>query len=148
MIFENQNYSNFFCFTIHNKTEQKLFLGIFFFFFKILYVSPKKTSFVILCSEVWQGGFQLLLILGLLGMYFDVAMVFVTKSSLLFRLDVAILCCLCSNCGRAIVWVKTNDNNNCLFYNHFWPFFCQLYVYLSQKQGSDGHFKMLKESKS
>ena len=31
-------------------------------------------------------------ILGLLGMYFDAAVVFVTKSSLLFRLTVAILC--------------------------------------------------------
>ena len=26
-----------------------------------------------------------------------------------------------------IVWVKTNDNNNCQFYDHFWPFFCQLH---------------------
>ena len=33
-----------------------------------------------------------MLILGLLGMYFDAAVVFVTKSSLLFRLAVAILC--------------------------------------------------------
>ena len=31
-------------------------------------------------------GFQFMLILGLLGMYFDAAVVFVTKSSLLFRL--------------------------------------------------------------
>ena len=37
--------------------------------------------------------FQFMLILGLLGMYFDAAVVFVTKSSLLFRLAVAILCC-------------------------------------------------------
>jgi hypothetical protein len=36
-------------------------------------------------------GFQFMLILGLLGMYFDAAVVFVTKSSLLFRLAVAIL---------------------------------------------------------
>ena len=36
--------------------------------------------------------FQFMLILGLLGMYFDAAVVFVTKSSLLFRLAVAILC--------------------------------------------------------
>ena len=47
----------------------------------------------------------------------------------------------------SIVWVKTNDNNNCPFYNHFWPFFCQLYVYLSQKGGSDGHFEVLNGSK-
>ena len=33
-----------------------------------------------------------MLILGLLGMYFDAAVVFVTNSSLLFRLAVAILC--------------------------------------------------------
>ena len=33
-----------------------------------------------------------MLILGLLGMYFDAAVVFVAKSSLLFRLAVAILC--------------------------------------------------------
>ena len=33
-----------------------------------------------------------MLILGLLGMYFDAAVVFVTNSSILFRLAVAILC--------------------------------------------------------
>ena len=33
----------------------------------------------------------MMLILGLLGMYFDAAVVFVTNSSLLFRLAVAIL---------------------------------------------------------
>ena len=33
-----------------------------------------------------------MLILGLLGMYFDAAVVFVTNSLLLFRLAVAILC--------------------------------------------------------
>ena len=38
-----------------------------------------------------KGGFQLMLILGLLVMYFDAAVVFVTKSSLLFRLALAIL---------------------------------------------------------
>ena len=34
-----------------------------------------------------------MLILGLLGMYFDAAVVFVTNSKLFFRLAVAILCC-------------------------------------------------------
>ena len=34
-----------------------------------------------------------MLILGLLGMYFDAAVVFVTKSSLFFKLAMAILCC-------------------------------------------------------
>ena len=37
-------------------------------------------------------GFQFILILDLLGMYFDAAVVFVTKFSLLFRLAVAIIC--------------------------------------------------------
>ena len=27
------------------------------------------------------------------------------------------------------------------FYNHFWPFFCQLHLYYSQNLGADGHFK-------
>ena len=43
---------------------------------------------------VWKGGFQLMLILGLLGMYFDAAMVFFTISSLLFRMAMAMLCLL------------------------------------------------------
>jgi hypothetical protein len=38
-----------------------------------------------------KGGFQLKLILGLLGMYFDAAVVFVTRQTLLLRLAVAIL---------------------------------------------------------
>jgi hypothetical protein len=37
-------------------------------------------------------GFQLMLILGLLGMYFDAAVVFVTSQTLLFRLALAKLC--------------------------------------------------------
>jgi hypothetical protein len=36
-------------------------------------------------------GFQFMLILGLLGMYFDAAVVFITKFSLLLKLAVAIL---------------------------------------------------------
>ena len=38
-----------------------------------------------------KGGFQLMLILGLLGMYFDAVVVFVTSQTLLFRLALAIL---------------------------------------------------------
>ena len=38
-----------------------------------------------------------MLILGLLGMYFDAAVVFVTSQTLLFRLALAILCCVCCN---------------------------------------------------
>ena len=33
------------------------------------------------------------------------------------------------------------------FYYHIWPFFCQLYGYLSQKWDSDGHFQVLNRSK-
>ena len=36
-------------------------------------------------------------ILGLLGMYFDASEVFVINFSLLFRLALGILCCICSN---------------------------------------------------
>ena len=43
-------------------------------------------------SEVWKREFQLMLILGLIGIYFDAAVVFVKKTSILFRLAVAILC--------------------------------------------------------
>ena len=46
MIFENRKFSdhskNFFCLTIHKKTEQKLFLGNFFFVPKKFFVSLKK----------------------------------------------------------------------------------------------------------
>ena len=47
----------------------------------------------------------------------------------------------------SILWVKTNDNNNCQFYDRFWPFFRQLYIYLSQNWGSDSHFGILNRSK-
>ena len=43
-------------------------------------------------------GFQFMLILGLLGMYFDAAVVFVTNFSLFFRLAVAILCQVLHTC--------------------------------------------------
>ena len=46
-----------------------------------------------------------------------------------------------------IVWIKTNNNNKWLFYDYFWPFFCQLYTHLSQNWGSDGHFDVLNRSK-
>ena len=48
-----------------------------------------------------------MLILGLLGIYFDAAVVFVTKSSLFFRLAVAILCTV-----DIIVHEKTNKCYN------------------------------------
>ena len=52
----------------------------------------KKQFLKILWSEVWKGGFQLMQILGLLGMYFDAVVVEVEKYLLLFRLALAILC--------------------------------------------------------
>ena len=51
----------------------------------------KKQFLTILWSEVWKWGFPLMQILGLLGMFFDAAVVFVTNSSLLFRFAMAIL---------------------------------------------------------
>ena len=47
-------------------------------FFQIGYVN-KKQLLKILWSEVWKGGFQLMQILGLLGMYFDAVVVEVEK---------------------------------------------------------------------
>ena len=41
---------------------------------------------------VWKGGFQLMQILGLLGMYFDAVVVEVKTFLLLFRLALTILC--------------------------------------------------------
>jgi hypothetical protein len=49
-------------------------------------ILSKKNTFEILWSEVW-----LMLILGLIGMYFDAAVVFLTNSQLFFWLAVAIL---------------------------------------------------------
>ena len=54
-------------------------------FWKFLF---SKIYFI---KKVWKGGFQLMLILGLLGMYFDAVVVFVTSQTLLFRLALAIL---------------------------------------------------------
>ena len=55
----------------------------------------KKQFLKILWSEVWKGGFQLMQILVLLGMYFDAVVVFVTSQTILFRLALAILWYLC-----------------------------------------------------
>ena len=50
-----------------------------------------------------------MLILGLLGMYFDAAVVFVTNSLLLFRLAVVILCVE----GSAVIRVKSKVPRSC-----------------------------------
>ena len=81
----------FFCFTIHKKLNKSCFLEKLFLFLKKKIVSLKKTSFEILWSEVWKGGFQLMLILGLLGMYFDAVVAEVKTCLLLFRFALAIL---------------------------------------------------------
>ena len=52
----------------------------------------KKQFLTILWSEVWNGGLQLIQILGLLGMYFDDVVVEVQTFLLLFRLALVILC--------------------------------------------------------
>ena len=55
----------------------------------------KEQFLKILWSEVrqvWKGGFQLIHILDLLGMYFDAVLVKVKTFLLLFRLALAILC--------------------------------------------------------
>ena len=51
----------------------------------------KKKNLKTLWSEVWKGGFQLMQILGLFGMYFDSVVVEVEKYLLFFRLALAIL---------------------------------------------------------
>ena len=51
----------------------------------------RKPFLKILWSEVWKEGFQLMLIISLLGMDFDTVVVFVTNSSHLFRFAVAML---------------------------------------------------------
>ena len=51
----------------------------------------KKQFSKILQSEVWKKVFQLMQILGLLGMYFDAVIVEVKKYLLFFRLALAIL---------------------------------------------------------
>ena len=54
---------------------------------------------------------------------------------------------VCTIKKLCIVWIKTNNNSKWLFYHYFWPFSCQLYVYLSQNWSSDGHFDKLNRSK-
>ena len=51
----------------------------------------KKQFLKILQSKVWEGRFQLIQILGLMGMYFDAVVVKVKMFLLLFKLALAIL---------------------------------------------------------
>ena len=73
--------------------EQKIFFQgttfvQFFMFCKAMYWFLK----IYFIKNVWKVGFQLMLILGLPGMYFDAVVVFVTSQTLLLRLAFAILC--------------------------------------------------------
>ena len=62
----------------------------------------KKQFLKNLWREVWKGGFQLMQILGLLGMYFDAVVVEVEKFLLFFfKLALAILCSVhCTTSGN------------------------------------------------
>ena len=76
--------------------KKKISMNNLCFVFHVLYSKKKFGAIQIFLKiyfikNVWKVGFQFMLILGLLGMYFDAAVVFVMKSSLFFRLAVTIL---------------------------------------------------------
>ena len=48
----------------------------------------------------------------------------------------------------SLMQYKGHNSMRWPFYNHFWPFFCQLHKYLSQNLGADSHFEGLNVSKS
>ena len=82
-------------------------------------------------SEVWKRGFQLMLILGLQGMYFDAAVVFVKKTLLLIRLALAILWCSSTSYAPSIFeayWFYLDFKQIfkiCRFYEDFhWFYAC------------------------
>ena len=53
---------------------------------------------------------------------------------------------------KVVTFLKTDRKWMSLYkwplYDHFWPFFCHMCVYLSQNVGSDSHFEVLNGSKS
>ena len=102
--------------SLHKISKVVFFRLTIFFFRNKIFFSKKQLLFSFLCIEkqkknlersenfwiflflkiyftkkVWKGGFQSMLILGLLGMYFDAAVVFVSNFILLFRLALAVL---------------------------------------------------------
>ena len=77
----------------------------------------KKQFLKILWSEVWKGGFQLIQILGLMGMYFDAVVVEVKTFLLLFRLALAIL----SESGAMPTPTKSWNPTLCLAPRYFRP---------------------------
>ena len=52
--------------------------------------------------------------------------------------------------GLIVIVLKKDSKRTSLYkwpcYDHFWPFFCHLYVHLSQKWGLDGQFEVLNRS--
>ena len=48
----------------------------------------------------------------------------------------------------SLMQYKGHNSMRWPFYNHFWPFFCQLHEYLLQNLGADSHFEGLNVSKS
>ena len=106
--------------SLHKILKEVLFRLTIFFFRNKKSLSKKQLLFSFLCigkqkkiserseifwnflylkiyfiKKVWKGGFQLMLILVLLGRYFDAVVVFVTSQTLLFRLALAILWYYC-----------------------------------------------------
>ena len=100
-------------------------------------------------------------ILGLLGMYFDAAVVFVTSHSLLFTLALAILCYEklffflesqqlqnCRNCWKNFVpqwWYPNSDpsvQETLYLSNHYGPTFYTLAAPLSRQVFFSGHKKV------
>ena len=80
----------------------------------------KKQFLKILRSEVWKGGFQLIQILGLLGMYFDAVGVEFQTFLLLFRLALVILCYACNFKWQGNSWKNFFlKNSNATLYR-FW----------------------------
>ena len=101
---------------LHKISKEVFFRLTIFFFRNKKFLSKEQLLFSFLCivkqkkisersenfwnflflkiyfiKKVWKGGFQLMLILGLLGMYFDAVVVEVKTCLLLFRLALAIL---------------------------------------------------------
>ena len=80
------NWNHPFQYSLHKISKTVFFRLTIFFFRNKIFLFKKQLLFSFLflkiyfIKKVWKGGFQLMLILGLLGMYFDAAVVFVTKS--------------------------------------------------------------------
>ena len=109
---------------VHNKRPRILsFRSLIMKFSKTVFYEVNIVSQCLHLEVLLQSksasekrGFKLMQILGLLGMYFDASEVFVINFSLLFRLALGILCCICSN-------ISPGPFLLCTFIIHetFWP---------------------------